>query len=100
MRSCQRGGLGRGEGNGVEEGGWSLLQTAVTSINSGGAVVSGTSSLAVFWLGFWRGKVCGRKGVYKGAMAWTRGKDCTRFGEESAGITLGTVPCSSWSIRR
>jgi hypothetical protein len=92
-----------GEEDGIGErsrGSVPYYESAMLSANSGGAAASSLSSLAAFPVRVLRGEVCGRVGVYMGAMAWTRGKDCIGFGEESAEITLGKAPCSSRFVWR
>jgi hypothetical protein len=72
----------------------------VLSTNSGGAAASSLSSLAAFPVRVLRGEVCGREGVFMGAMAWARGKKDRTELEFLTEISLGGAPCSSRSVWR
>jgi hypothetical protein len=61
----------------------------VLFVNSGGAVASGLGSLAASIARVWGGNECGTEGVYKGGLAWTRGKRLKRIRREKPGDLPG-----------
>jgi hypothetical protein len=73
-----------------QEGAGACCRLMMIPFSSGGAAGSSTSSLAAFWLGFWRGTSAEEGGGFIGAKTWTRGEELIqirgRFGGDLPGV--------------